>query len=126
MASSIQKTVTDAAAQVTDQFNKLSTNQQYAVAIAGGLSTLYVLSKLAGKKEASSDSRTTSFELTGGSIAKGNVKKEFQAYAASFGKDAGAGQDQPVTISILLHLLSKTRAKDLWPQAKPARSGLRV
>lgn len=101
MASSIQKTVTDAAQQVTDQFHKLSTNQQYAVAVAGGLTTVYMLSKLAGKREASSDTRTTSFELTGGSIAKGNVKKEFQEYAASFGKDAGQGQKQHVTLSIL-------------------------
>ncbi|MEW5298705.1 MAG: hypothetical protein WDW38_000551 [Sanguina aurantia] len=91
MASSVQTAVTQAVGQVKDQFSKLTPNQQYAVAIAGGLSTVYLLSQLGGKREASSASKPSSFELTGGSIAKGNVKKEFQAYAASFGKEAGDG-----------------------------------
>lgn len=92
MASSVQTAVTQAVGQVKDQFSKLTPNQQYAVAIAGGLSTVYLLSQLGGKREASSASKPSSFELTGGSIAKGNVKKEFQAYAASFGKEAGDGE----------------------------------
>lgn len=75
-----------------DAYDRLSNSQKVAVAVVGGATSVYLLARIfGGSKPAGSSSKPSSFELTGGSIAKQNVKKEFQAYAASFGKEAGEG-----------------------------------
>ena len=84
------KTVSDALAIASSQYEKLSTPQKYAVGITGGILTLGMINKIviaAGGYRV----KPNSFEITGGSIEAKKVKAEFDAYTDNFGKDPGQG-----------------------------------
>ncbi|GLC44114.1 hypothetical protein PLESTF_000693200 [Pleodorina starrii] len=81
--------VTQAVDRLSAEFDKLNTTQKYAVGVAGGVTALFMASKLLFK--ATEKSKPSTFELTGGSIDSSKVKEEFDAYADSYGKNAGEG-----------------------------------
>ncbi|EFJ51011.1 hypothetical protein VOLCADRAFT_103647 [Volvox carteri f. nagariensis] len=81
--------VTKTVDRLTAEFDKLSTTQKYAVGVAGGVASLYLVGSLLYK--GNDKSKPSTFELTGGSIEASKVKEEFDAYADSYGKNAGEG-----------------------------------
>lgn len=86
--------------RAVDAFAGLS-NVQKGLVVAGGIATVAVAVKVftpsTGYK-----AKPTSFDLTGGSIQKEAVKKEFDAYSASYGKEAGAGiTDRSKTVHLV-------------------------
>ncbi|GFR46821.1 hypothetical protein Agub_g8457 [Astrephomene gubernaculifera] len=82
--------VTDAYERLVAEFDKLSTTQKYAVGVAGGVASAYLVGSLLFKSKCEK-SKPSTFELTGGSIDSAKVKEEFAAYADSYGKNAGEG-----------------------------------
>ncbi|GLI58783.1 hypothetical protein VaNZ11_000539 [Volvox africanus] len=81
--------VTKTVDRLSAEFDKLSTTQKYAVGVAGGVASLYLVGSLLFKS--SDNSKPSTFELTGGSIEASKVKAEFDAYSDSYGKNAGEG-----------------------------------
>mmetsp|Transcript_34893 Transcript_34893/g.77555 ORF Transcript_34893/g.77555 Transcript_34893/m.77555 type:complete len:388 (-) Transcript_34893:1059-2222(-) len=135
-APAVPAIITETVSKITDNFDKLSTGQKYAVAAAGGLTTLYLAKSLlasTGYKR-----KPNSFELSGGSISAENVAKEFNAYSDSYGKQAGEGiKDRSKTVHLVdvfyslvtdmyewgwgqsFHFSPKLPAKD-WKQSEAA------
>jgi 24-methylenesterol C-methyltransferase len=82
--------VTQAIDNAAERFEKLSPGQKVAVGIGGGIVSLWLAGRLISAGS-SFGRRPSAFELTGGSIARENVAKEFKEYAASYGSEAGTG-----------------------------------
>jgi 24-methylenesterol C-methyltransferase len=68
-----------------------SPEQRTALAVAGGATTIALVGALLYRRSDAYKKRPTVFELSGGSIEDKKVKKEWDNYEASYGKEAGAG-----------------------------------
>ncbi|GFH20994.1 methyltransferase [Haematococcus lacustris] len=81
---------------------KLTPNQKYALGAVGGLASVYLAGSLLARSS-SQGRKPAAFELTGGSIARENVAKEFKEYSASFGEDGtGTGiKDRNKTVHLV-------------------------
>ncbi|KAG1656055.1 hypothetical protein FOA52_004474 [Chlamydomonas sp. UWO 241] len=79
--------LTEAYAQLADRIGDLSPGQKVALGVAGGVAGLALASTVASVISGGDyiNNRPTSFQLSGGAIEKGNVKREFDAYSASYG-----------------------------------------
>ncbi|PNW75007.1 hypothetical protein CHLRE_12g500500v5 [Chlamydomonas reinhardtii] len=99
MAVALPAAVTSAYERLAGEFDKLSTTQKYAVGIAGGVTSLYLLAKVL---KGSDRDKPTTLQLSGGSIDSSKVKDEFTAYADSYGKNAGEGiTDRSKTVHLV-------------------------
>lgn len=81
--------VTDKLQPLVDGFNGLSKEAKIAVGVVGAGSSVLLLSTFLRKRDYKK--KPGSFELSGGSIKSSEVKKEFEAYSASYGDNAGDG-----------------------------------
>eukprot|EP00197_Chlamydomonas_leiostraca_P006353 CAMPEP_0202865196 /NCGR_PEP_ID=MMETSP1391-20130828/5325_1 /ASSEMBLY_ACC=CAM_ASM_000867 /TAXON_ID=1034604 /ORGANISM="Chlamydomonas leiostraca, Strain SAG 11-49" /LENGTH=380 /DNA_ID=CAMNT_0049545001 /DNA_START=23 /DNA_END=1165 /DNA_ORIENTATION=+ len=81
-----QQYITDLYKTAVESFKELPTSHQYALGAAGGIAGVIALAAIVP-----SGDKPKTFELTGGSIARENVAKEFKEYSASYGTDAGTG-----------------------------------
>lgn len=88
MAQDLALKLSELAKTGAEQWDQLTTWQKVGVGAAGGISTIYlatqVLSRLTKEKP-------LAFELTGGSISRENVAKEFMEYSAAYSANPGAG-----------------------------------
>ncbi|KAG2484242.1 hypothetical protein HYH03_016976 [Edaphochlamys debaryana] len=91
--------VSSAYERLVAEFDKLNTNQKGAVAVAGGLASIYLIRKVLAPADSN---KPTTLQLTGGSIDSAKVKSEFDAYADSYGKGAGEGiVDRSKTVQLV-------------------------
>lgn len=98
----LTKLATDLGNQITENYDRLSTEQKYALGALGGLTTAYLATSLISRGSEGYKSKPTSFELTGGSIPAENVAKEFNEYSASYGTGAGEGvMDRSKTVHLV-------------------------
>lgn len=73
-----------------EKYENLSQKEKYYVA-AGGVLATAALGAYLVSSNSSYKKKPSSFELSGGSIERSEVKKEFDAYSASYGTEAGTG-----------------------------------
>lgn len=66
---------------LAESYDKLSSTQKTMVLVAGGATTVALLSRVMFPHNAS---KPTSFQLSGGAVANNEVQKEFDAYAKSY------------------------------------------
>ncbi len=89
--SGLAARISDIGAQITDTFDRLSTEQKYALGALGGLTTAYLATSWIARGTDGYKSKPNTFEITGGSIPRESVAKEFKEYSASYG-EAGTAE----------------------------------
>eukprot|EP00877_Chromochloris_zofingiensis_P006169 jgi/Chrzof1/1805/Cz10g21220.t1 len=77
--------------RLSEFYDKLSSGDSQAIAIAAGGAAAVALAGTYLFKRSSNQTKPTVFDLSGGAIDDAKVKKEWDNYEASYGKEAGEG-----------------------------------